>query len=795
MSDTDLELLERYTRCRAEDAFSEIVRRHLDLVHSAALRQVRSPQLAEEVAQSTFIKLAGHAHRLAPDTILTAWLYQVTRREAIDVVRREARRQLREQIAVEMNAMNANAADWAQIEPLLDDAMQALDDTDRTAVLLRFFENRSLREVGNSLGTTDDTARKRVNRAIEHLREFFAKRGVTVGASGIVLVISTHAVQAAPAGLAVAISTSAGLAGPALTAITTATKAAAMTATQKFAIAGTLLAAVAVGIHGLRLPSIWRSSAVTAAPIVLTPYYDNPTSWHRPGQWEAVPHGHQIFGGVPFEADGLLMLSGQGARNDRKGYRGRVEGIAVGRRFERLHLLHTAHYQAKDETPYARLVLHYADGSDAGFQLLYGRHARDWWRSKSESFSTLSDPDSKVVWRGDGLAKTAWTRRLFKTTFENPRPTEEVTTIDLVSEGAMPNATIIAITVGPANLPAPKDDPPGLPEPDEPYGGEIKFSAVDAESGQPVANVKLKINGEERGGGFRGPDVVTDANGECLIKHPGPSTVSLSAQASGVGVTPTRIRWQTARGDKIPSEYLFRVSKPLTIGGTVLNESGQPLANAKVTFRDYAFSNSPREPREKFLIQGSSMMTRADGNWEFRSLPPKFRNFSINVSHPEFVDARFITEGTARGFENMPMEKLSNSTAVIQLRRRGPFCDEAGKPIMDNILPNVVAGAGGIQNALPWWKELSSDRRDGEHDPSAPPGAPGCYGIAWGVKGYENTVVAFETKQMLSFETGGRYVQLGVPQNFSPEDVGRIQADWLEKTYGRPVTMKVQVLK
>ena len=128
MSETDLELLARYSRQNAEDAFSEIVRRHLDLVYSAALRQVRSPQLAEEVAQSTFLKLAHHTRELPPHTIVTAWLYQVTRREAIDVVRREARRQLREQTACEMNVMNANASDWIQIEPLLDEAMDSLDD-------------------------------------------------------------------------------------------------------------------------------------------------------------------------------------------------------------------------------------------------------------------------------------------------------------------------------------------------------------------------------------------------------------------------------------------------------------------------------------------------------------------------------------------------------------------------------------------------------------------------------------------------------------------------------------------
>ena len=245
MSDTDMELLARYTRLHAEDDFAELVRRHLGLVYSAALRQVRSPQLAEEVTQSAFIDLARNAARLKPDTILTAWLYQVTRRTAIDVVRREASRQLREQIATEMNAMNATAADWTHIEPILDEAMHALNDTDRAVVLLRYFENKSLREVGATLGTSENAAQKRLGRALERLREFFAKRGVTIGASGLVVVISANAVQAAPVGLAVTVSTAAALAGTTLaaTATATATKAIVMTTLQKTLIVATLIAA------------------------------------------------------------------------------------------------------------------------------------------------------------------------------------------------------------------------------------------------------------------------------------------------------------------------------------------------------------------------------------------------------------------------------------------------------------------------------------------------------------------------------------------------------------------------
>ena len=267
MSDTDLELLARYTGQHAEDAFAELVRRHLGLVYSAALRQVRSPQLAEEVSQSVFTDLSRNASRLKPDTVLPAWLYQVTRRTAIDVVRREASRQMREQVALELDAMNATAADWTHIEPLLDEAMQALDDTDRTAVLLRYFENKSLREVGDTLGASENAAQKRLARALERLRELFAKRGVMVGTSGLVVAISANAVQATPVGLAVSISSAAVLAGAtaATTAVVTAiaTKAIAMTTLQKTIIGVTLAVAIGTGIFEARQVARLRGEVQT----------------------------------------------------------------------------------------------------------------------------------------------------------------------------------------------------------------------------------------------------------------------------------------------------------------------------------------------------------------------------------------------------------------------------------------------------------------------------------------------------------------------------------------------------
>ena len=190
----------------------------------------------------------------------------------MDVIRRESRRRLREQIASEMNVMNSHADSgtgfqpvWADIEPLFDEAMESLDKTDRSALLLRYFESKSLREVGTALGTIEDAAQKRVSRAVERLREFFSKRGVAVGASGLVVLLSANAVQAAPVGLAAAISTAATLAGTtiATTATATAAKAIAMTTIQKKIIGTTLAVAVGTGIYEARQASALRSQVQT----------------------------------------------------------------------------------------------------------------------------------------------------------------------------------------------------------------------------------------------------------------------------------------------------------------------------------------------------------------------------------------------------------------------------------------------------------------------------------------------------------------------------------------------------
>ena len=250
--ETDSQLLKAYAEHRSEEAFSELLHRHLDFTYGAALRMVRDPHLAEDVTQAVFLALARQAGALSERQILSGWLHRTAQNIAAQTVRTIERRRAREQEAAIVNDPNAPGpvATWEYIAPHLDDALGELNESDRDALLLRFFEKKSAREIGQRLGISDDAAQKRVTRAVERLRELFAKRGLTVGASGLVLVLSANAAPAAPAGLAVAISTAAALTGPTLAATTTvATQAIAMTTIQKTLVAATIAILTGVGLH------------------------------------------------------------------------------------------------------------------------------------------------------------------------------------------------------------------------------------------------------------------------------------------------------------------------------------------------------------------------------------------------------------------------------------------------------------------------------------------------------------------------------------------------------------------
>ncbi len=247
----DIALLRQYAENGSETAFAALVERHVNLVYSVALRRIGNPQAAEEIVQAVFLILARKAKSLSSGTVLTGWLYQTARLTAANFLRGEIRRQRREQEAFMQSTLNeSEAAAWTQIAPILDDAMARLGERDRNAILLRFFENMDLRAVGAALGGSEDAARMRVNRALEKLRNFFVKRGITLSATMIAGAVLANSVHAAPAGLApsvaaVAVTKGAAVSGSTLTLVKGALKIMAWTKAKTTVVAsvGILLVA------------------------------------------------------------------------------------------------------------------------------------------------------------------------------------------------------------------------------------------------------------------------------------------------------------------------------------------------------------------------------------------------------------------------------------------------------------------------------------------------------------------------------------------------------------------------
>ena len=275
---SDMDRLRNYSQEGSEEAFAELVRQHVNLVYSAALRHVGIAAHAEEITQAVFVILARKSGRLRPDTILEAWLYETTRLTALGFLRGERRRQRREQEAYMQSTLyeSTEVPAWNRLAPLLDDAMARLERKDREAVVLRFFKEKSLREVAAALRVTEAAAQSRVHRAVEKLRRFFTKRGVALSSVAIAGAISAHSVQAAPVALAksvtaMALAKGATAGGSTLTLIQGALKIMAWTKakTAVVVVAGILFAAGTATVTVKKMKTYetsrgsWRSAKLT----------------------------------------------------------------------------------------------------------------------------------------------------------------------------------------------------------------------------------------------------------------------------------------------------------------------------------------------------------------------------------------------------------------------------------------------------------------------------------------------------------------------------------------------------
>ena len=312
----DIALLKEYAESGSEAAFTALVGRHVNLVYSAALRGAGNAHAAQEIAQTVFIILARKAGQLSRHTVLSGWLYQTARLTAANYLRGEIRRQHREQEAYMQSILDQPEGEaWRQIAPLLDDAMGRLGEKDRNAIVLRFFENKNLSEVGAALGASEDAAKMRVNRALEKLRKFFTKRGVTLSGAIIAGAVSANSVQAAPVALAKTISAIAiakGVAASAstLTLIKGALKIMAWTK-AKTAVAASAVVLLVAGTTTVTVKEIqrradleWDIGRVDGRILQTAPHIVRiiPSRFPKQGGWAGNSDGRVLGLGLPIEA-------------------------------------------------------------------------------------------------------------------------------------------------------------------------------------------------------------------------------------------------------------------------------------------------------------------------------------------------------------------------------------------------------------------------------------------------------------------------------------------------------------
>ena len=380
-------------------------------------------------------------------------------------------------------------------------------------------------------------------------------------------------------------------------------------------------------------------------------------------QFSVLPTGLQNFHGVPFRVDSRLAVTGIECARTGEFFPTEVTGIKVGGNAKRIHLLHGTMFADKDGVPVAKIVFHYGDGSEETVRLGYGVHVRAWIAPRLEKKSELFDRNSQVAWaEADERRGTA--SRIFQTAIENPKPSQAIATIDIVSLFSRAAPFVLAMSVEGVESNLPANRSPASRKPlrdlrqfgDSVYRGEITVRATDGPSGAPAKNAVVSLGITDDKETFFFGEAHCDAQGVCHMPYPPQHAVWLSVWVHAPDRAPAIIYESKTNRTKFSGEYAVTLKPGNTVGGLVKDAAGKPIAGAQVVIHKI----SRISPHHYGRVDYDAVVTGADGQWASHSLPNDLSGFSFQVTHPEYRPALYVTDGFA------PPPTNTSSTATIR---------------------------------------------------------------------------------------------------------------------------------
>lgn len=462
-------------------------------------------------------------------------------------------------------------------------------------------------------------------------------------------------------------------------------------------IAGLFGAAVALAPLSAQPVAVAANASAEFHPVVLTPIASaiptNPSP-NAARSWSTLPRGRQTFGGVPFQIDGRLLLTGMRDASDGEFYPARLPEVRLGRKATRLHLLHACIGEDKDGVPLARVTFHYGNGEQRSIRLAYGVHTRDWVRDANELKSDLVDADSRLAWSSanDDFDRPGGSLRLFQSALNNPLPGVPIQHIELVSLFSRATPFFVALTAeaGPAPPESTTLSPRRIVKKSQDleetnYHDAFVIRVTDPASKQSLTNAQAVLTISDDASAFYFGEARTDATGTIRLSYPPQQTVSFAALVRAPGRVPFLFTGTKTNGGDFPRHIDAALDTGSKIGGIVTQPDGKPVSGAEVVI----YKVTREGPRDFTRIDHDTVRTGSDGRWNTTTVPRDFEGFSFHVSHPEHRATAFAQTAPANSTSplarSVTKENLLGGQATFELlpalRIEGVVADNSNKPV------------------------------------------------------------------------------------------------------------------